>query len=391
MIPYGRHHIDEADVAAVSDLLRGGQLTQGPMVEAFEQAIVDYTGARYAVAVSSATAGLHIAAVAAGVGPGISLVTSPITFVASSNAALYAGGRPLFADIDSETVNMSPQQLAERLSEHPEAKAVVPVHFAGLPCDMEAIKAIADEAGAMVIEDAAHALGGRFPDGSRIGSNRHANMTVFSFHPVKAIAAGEGGIVTTNDEAIYRRLLRLRSHGINKLDDPLEQLDQAFSDGQPNPWYHEMQELGFHYRITDIQCALALSQLKKLDSFIARRRELALAYDADFTNFRNLRPAQPPEGRAFSGHHLYVVRIDFDAVGKTRREVMVALRERGIGSQVHYIPVPGQPVYRRLQNRAEDYPAAMQYYQQALSIPLFYDLSDEQRQSVVEALRDIVG
>jgi perosamine synthetase len=391
MIPYGRHHIDEADITAVSDLLRGGQLTQGPMVEAFEQSIVDYTGARYAVAVSSATAGLHIAAVAAGVGPGTSLVTTPITFVASSNAALYAGGRPLFADIDPQTVNMSPQRLAERLAEHPEVKAVVPVHFAGLPCDMEAIKAIADDAGAMVIEDAAHALGGRYFDGSRIGSNSHASMTVFSFHPVKAIAAGEGGIVTTNDPAIHRRLLRLRSHGINKLDDPLEQLDQAFTDGQPNPWYHEMQELGYHYRITDIQCALALSQLTKLDSFITRRRELALAYDVDFATFTHLRPAQPMEGRDQSGHHLYVIRIDFAAIGKSRREVMLALRERGIGSQVHYIPVPGQPVYRRLQNRAEDYPAAMDYYRQALSIPLFYDLSDEQRQSVVEALRDIVG
>jgi UDP-4-amino-4,6-dideoxy-N-acetyl-beta-L-altrosamine transaminase len=391
MIPYGRHHIDESDIAAVSDLLRGGQLTQGPMVEAFEQAIIEYTGARYAVAVSSATAGLHLAAIAAGVGPGTSLVTSPITFVASSNAALYAGGRPLFADIDPRTLNMSPQRLAERLATHPEARAVVPVHFGGLACDMEAIKVIAGNAGAMVIEDAAHALGGQYADGSRIGSNAYANMTVFSFHPVKAIAAGEGGIVTTNDEAIYRRLLRLRSHGINKLDDPLEQLDQAFTNGVANPWYHEMQELGYHYRITDIQCALALSQLKKLDSFIARRREIALAYDADFASFTNLRPAQPPEGRDKSGHHLYVVRIDFEGIGKSRRDVMMALRDRGIGSQVHYIPVPGQPVYRRLQNRAEDYPAAMQYYHEALSIPLFYDLSDEQRQSVVEALRDLVG
>lgn len=391
MIPYGRHHIDEGDIAAVSELLRGSLLTQGPAVEAFENAICEYTGARFSVALSSATAGLHLAAVAAGVGPGSSLVTSPITFVASSNAALYAGGRPLFADIDPATINLSPLRLKETLAAHPEVKAVVPVHFGGLPCDMVAIKEIADQVGVRVIEDAAHALGGSYPDGTRIGSNRYSDMTVFSFHPVKAIAAGEGGVVTTNDEALYRRLLRLRSHGINKLDDPFEIPEQAFTDGQQNPWYHEMQELGYHYRITDIQCALALSQLKKLDSFIARRRELAVAYDADFSDFSNLHPAQPPEGREISGHHLYILRIDFDAIGKTRGEVMLALRERGIGSQVHYIPVPAQPVYRRLQHRPEDYPNAMAYYQQALTIPLYYDLSDEQRQSVVEALREIVG
>ncbi|RZA25556.1 MAG: UDP-4-amino-4,6-dideoxy-N-acetyl-beta-L-altrosamine transaminase, partial [Proteobacteria bacterium] len=244
MIPYGRHHIDESDIAAVSDLLRGGMLTQGPMVDTFEQAICDYTGAKYAVALSSATAGLHLAALAAGVGPGSTLVTSPITFVASSNAALYAGARPLFADISRETVNLSPEKLEAVLAAHPEARAVVPVHFAGLPCDMSAIKALAANSGAKVIEDAAHALGGHYPDGSRIGSNTNADMTVFSFHPVKAIAAGEGGVVTTNDEALYRRLVRLRSHGINKLDDPFELPDQAFTNGAVNPWYHEMQELG---------------------------------------------------------------------------------------------------------------------------------------------------
>lgn len=391
MIPYGRHHIDESDIAAVSDLLRGGLLTQGPMVEAFEQAICDYTGAKFAVAVSSATAGLHLAALAAGVGAGTALVTSPITFVASSNAALYAGGRPLFADIDPATINLSPQRLKQVLDAHPETRAVVPVHFGGLPCDMPAIKAVADKSGVRVIEDAAHALGGHYADGGRIGGNQHADMTVFSFHPVKAIAAGEGGIVTTNDPDLYRRLLRLRSHGINKLDDPFELPEQAFTDGVQNPWYHEMQELGYHYRITDIQCALALSQLKKLDSFVARRRQLAIAYDADFASFANLRPAQPPEWRELSGHHLYVVRIDFDKIGKTRGALMLELRERGIGSQVHYIPVPAQPVYRRLQHRPEDHPEALAYYHQALTIPLFYDLTDSQRTSVVEALRELVG
>ena len=391
MIPYGRHHIDESDIAAVTDLLRNGLLTQGPIVEEFERAVADYTGARYAVAVSSGTAGLHIAAIAAGVGPGTALVTSPITFVASSNAALYAGGRPLFADIDRETVNMSPAKLAEILARHPEVKAVVPVHFAGLACEMAEIRAMADRSGVKVIEDAAHALGGSYTDGSKIGSNVHADMTVFSFHPVKAVAAGEGGLVTTNDEQLYRRLLRLRSHGINKLDDPFHFVEQAMSGGAVNPWYHEMQELGFNYRITDIQCALALSQLGKLDSFIARRRELANAYDKAFAGFSFLNPAQSRESRDISGHHLYVVRIDFERLGVSRSQLMLALRERGIGTQVHYIPVPAQPVYRALQMRPEDYPEALHYYRQALTIPLFYDLSDDQQRFVIDTLQELVG
>ena len=360
------------------------------MVDAFERGVADYVGAKYAVAVSSATAGLHIAALAAGVGPGSALVTSPITFIASANAALYAGARPLFADVDPATVNMSPVSLSAVLREHPETKAVIPVHFAGLPCDMPAIRAEADRVGAIVIEDAAHALGGSYPDGSKIGSNGHGHMTVFSFHPVKAIAAGEGGIVTTNDEQFYRRMLRLRSHGINKMDDPFMLSEQAGPPGLPDPWYYEMQEVGFNYRITDIQCALALSQLKKLDMFIVRRRQLAETYDAALAGFANLRPAQTT-GRELSGHHLYVVRIDFDRIEQSRAELMRALKERGIGSQVHYIPVPAQPVYRKSQLRPEDYPNAMTYYREGLSIPLFYDLTDEQQQQVIDALQELVG
>jgi len=391
MIPYGRHYLDEDDIRAVTDLLRSGDsLTQGPRVEAFEQTVAEYVGAKYAVAVSSATAGLHIAAIAAGVKPGSALVTSPITFVASSNAALYAGGTALFADIDPSTVNMSPASLREVLSAHPETKAIVPVHFAGLPCDMPAIRAEADRVGAIIIEDAAHALGGHYPDGSKIGSNSHGHMTVFSFHPVKAVAAGEGGIITTNDEGYYRQLLRLRSHGINKLDDQFELPEQAGPADRPDPWYYEMQELGFHYRITDIQCALALSQMSKLDTFITKRRQLAEAYDAAFADFANLGPAQV-EGRELSGHHLYVLRINFDRIGLTRAELMRELRERGIGSQVHYIPVPMQPVYRKLQNRPEDYPNALAFYRECLSIPLFYSLTDVQQQDVVAALRELVG
>jgi perosamine synthetase len=390
MIPYGRHHVDEQDIEAVVEVLRGGLLTQGPMVEAFEGGIAETTGAKYAVAVSSATAGLHIASLAAGLVPGSTLVTSPITFVASANAALYAGAKPAFADIDPQTINMSPDRLRETLREHPDTKVVIPVHFAGFPCDMEAIRAVASEAGAAVIEDAAHALGGSYADGTPVGSNSYADMTVFSFHPVKAIAAGEGGVVTTNDERYYRRLIRLRSHGINKLDDPLLVTDWAVTGDTPNPWYYEMQEIGFHYRITDIQCALALSQLKKLDAFMTRRRALAAVYDETFAGFANMRPAQLVD-RSRSGNHLYVVWIDFEKIGIDRGTLMRQLRERGIGSQVHYIPVPAMPVYRERQFRPEDYPASLDYYRHGLSIPLFYDLTDEQQQDVIAAFRELVG
>lgn len=390
MIPYGKHHIDEEDIQAVVDVLRSGVLTQGATIEAFEKAVADYVGAKYAIAVSSGTAALHLAALVAGVGPGSSLVTTPITFVASANAGLYVGGRVIFADIDPNTINMSPSSLEQVLIENSDVKAIVPVHFAGLPCDMSSIKALADKVGAVVIEDAAHALGASYPDGKRVGSCVNSLMTIFSFHPVKAIAAGEGGMITTNDEVIYRKLLRLRSHGINKVGDPLQLPLEALTDGHPNPWYYEMQELGYHYRITDVQCGLALSQFKKLDSFISRRRELAKKYDVAFAEMQNCRPAQL-FGRDFSGHHLYVLRINFASIGLTRGQFMQELRTRGIGSQVHYIPVPSQPHYRRLGHSPELYPNAQSYYHQALSIPLFYDLTDDQQLQIINAIKELVG
>lgn len=390
MIPYGRHHIDEEDIQAVVVILRGGMLTQGPAVEVFEEAVARYTGARYAVAVASGTAALHLAALAAGICPGRALVTSPITFVASANAALYAGGEVVFTDIDPETVNLSPISLEKALAARPNVRAVVPVHFAGLPCDMLSIKTTADRAGAVVIEDAAHALGASYPDGGRVGNCSHSLMTIFSFHPVKAIAAGEGGMITTNDEGVYRRLLRLRSHGINKLDDPFQLEKQAMTGGVINPWYYEMQELGFHYRITDLQCGLALSQFRKLDRFIARRRALAERYDQAFVGLRNCRPAQTT-GQELSGHHLYVLRIDFEKLGKGRGELMRELKGRQIGSQVHYIPVPAHPHYRRLGFKPEDYPNAQAYYRESLSIPLFYDLTDGQQVEVIQAIKELVA
>jgi len=390
MIPYGRHHINEQDIQAVVNVLRSNELTQGPAVEAFEQAIASYVGVKYAIAVSSGTAALHLAALVAGVGPGKTLITSPITFVASANAGLFAGGDVAFADIEQETVNMSPLALEEVLKKHPNTKAVVPVHFAGLPCDMPTIKALADATGALVIEDSAHALGSTYPDGRRVGCCAHSAMTIFSFHPVKAIAAGEGGMITTNDESVYRKLLRLRSHGINKLDDLFIEVAQSQTNGEPNRWYYEMQELGFNYRITDIQCALALSQFGKLDSFISRRRELVRRYDTAFSTLLHCRPAQI-SGRAESGHHLYVLRIDFDEIGKNRQQLMQILRNRDIGTQVHYIPVPAHPHYRKLGQLPESFPNAQTYYREALSIPLFYDLTEEQQNHVIAAIQELVG
>ncbi len=390
IIPYGRHYIDEDDVQAVVDILRSGYLTQGPTVELFERELAKYVGAKYAVAVSTGTSALHLAALVAGVGPGSSLITSPMTFIASANAALYAGGEPLFVDIDPDTINMSLSSLRDVISSSSNVRAIVPVHFAGLSCDMPAIKEQADEIGAVVIEDAAHALGGQYPDGTRIGCCANSHMTIFSFHPVKAIAAGEGGAITTNDEKTYHRLLRLRSHGINKLDDTFQLPDQAFEKDMANPWYYEMQELGYNYRITDIQCGLALSQLKKLGRYIERRRELVDVYDKAFSKFNNCYPAQST-GRDISGHHLYVLRIDYKSVGLTRAQLIQELRRHQILCQVHYIPVPSHPYYRNLGFNPNDYPNAQNYYQEALSIPLFYELKDEQQGYIISVLKSLVS
>jgi UDP-4-amino-4,6-dideoxy-N-acetyl-beta-L-altrosamine transaminase len=389
MIPYGKHYIDEEDIQAVVNVLRSGLLTQGPIIEQFEQEIARYVGSKYAIAVSSATAGLHLAALAAGVGPATTLITSPITFIASANAGVYAGGNVCFADIDPHSINMSPKSLRLALEKNPNTKAVIPVHFAGLPCDMSAIKLLADKAGTVVIEDAAHALGASYPNGDKVGSCSHSHMTVFSFHPVKSIATGEGGMVTTNDEAIYRKLLRLRSHGINKLDDPFMLPSQAKTNGEVNTWYYEMQELGFHYRITDIQCALGLSQLKKLDQFISRRHALAKKYDESFADLKTCRPAQT-QGRKYSANHIYVLRVDFKELGFNRAILMKKLKERGVGSQVHYIPVPMQPYYRKRGSNVGDFPNAFNYYEEALSIPLFYNLTNFEQLEIIKIIRELL-
>ena len=388
-IPYGRHYVDEADVEAVTEVLREGWITQGPKLEEFERTIAGYVGAKYAVAVSNGTAALHIACGAAGFGPRDRVITSPNTFVASANGAVYVGADPDFADIDPATLNMDAGALAQRCEALTGVRGVIPVHFGGVPCDMPAIKAVADRYRALVIEDASHAIGAAYADGSRVGNCRHSHMTTFSFHPVKIMTTGEGGMVTTNDESLYRKLLRLRSHGINKLDDPMLERENAYCGDELNAWYYEMQEVGFNYRITDIQAALGLSQFRKLDRFLARRKALARVYDRVWEGHPYVRAMQRGTREA-SALHLYVVRIDFRKAGTTRHHFMKALRAAGIMTQVHYIPVHYHPFYARRGFRKGEFPAAEEYYQEGLSLPLYYGLSDEDQAYVIESIEALL-
>ena len=388
-IPYGKHYIDQDDIDSVVDVLKNHPLTQGKKVSEFEDALAEFVGAKYAVAMSSWTAGLHMACIVAGVDDSNAIVTSPITFVASSNAALYCGAEVLFSDIDKSTTNLCPKGLRATVKKHKNIKAIIPVHFSGLPCDMESIRKTADGINALVIEDAAHALGAAYPDGSKVGSCKYSDMTGFSFHPVKSIAAGEGGMITTNNRDIYKKLLRLRSHGINKLDDDFIDKTAAVTGSDKNPWYMEMQELGYNYRITDIQAALGKSQLKKLPNFIARRRQLAKRYDDAFSELDNFKPIQA-QGRETSSHHLYVVRIKYNSLGTTRARLMVDLANKGIMTQVHYIPVTSHPYYKNLGFDSRDYPQALEFYEEALSIPLYYSLTDIEQDKVIGGLKKLL-
>ena len=385
-IPYGQHFLDEDDIQAVVEQMRHSTLTQGPTIDRFERAIADYVGARHAVAVTNGTAALHLACAAAGVGPGDNVVTSAITFVASANCARYVGASPQFADIDEQTLNIDPADLERRCSALGHVRAIIPVHFAGLPCDMPRIRKIANAYRAAVIEDAAHALGARYPDGRRVGCCAHSEMTVFSFHPVKHITTGEGGMITTNDPKLHRKLLRLRSHGINKLDDPLELDSEAHSDGRLNRWYYEMQELGFNYRLTEIQAALGISQFAKLERFLARRRELVRRYDRAFENHPVIRRGQAV-GRDLSAHHLYVIGAPFANGCIGRNDYMQRLYDSGLVTQVHYIPIPVHPYYQRLGHRISDFPQALSYYREGLSVPLYFGLTDGQQDHVIEVLQ----
>lgn len=383
MIPYGRQDISEEDIQSVVEVLRSDWLTQGPAVERFEQEVARYCGAKYAVAVSSATAALHIACLAAGLKPGDALWTSPNTFVASANCGLYCGAQPDFVDIDPRTYNLSVDALEEKLAraESRLPKVVIPVHFAGQSCDMEVIAELGKRYGFTVIEDASHAIGGRYRD-TRVGSCGFSDMTVFSFHPVKIITTGEGGMVLTNRQDLYEKLVRLRSHGITR--DP-----RFMEGGSDGPWYYQQIELGFNYRITDIQAGLGASQMRRLDEFVARRRYLAERYDTLLRELPLTLPWRQPD--AYSSFHLYVVRLRLDAIGKTHRQVFEGLRQEGIGVNLHYIPVHTQPYYRRLGFKPGDFPLAEQYYREAISLPLYAGLSDTEQDSVVQALKEVLS
>ncbi len=384
-IPYGRQSISDADIEAVVEVLKSAWLTQGPAVQRFEQAVAGYCRAARAVAVNSATSALHIACLAAGLGPGDALWTSPNTFVASANCGLYCGAEVDFVDIDPCSRNMSVARLQEKLEraerEGKLPKVVIPVHFAGQSCDMEGISRLAARYGFVTIEDASHGIGGRYL-GEPVGNCRYSDMTVFSFHPVKVITSAEGGMVLTNSAALGERLLRLRSHGITS--------DPALMAEEPHgPWYYEQIELGFNYRMTDLQAALGESQMTMLDRFVARRHQLAQRYDQLLADLPLALPRQHPD--TFSAFHLYTVRLDSDAAGKSRKAVLEELRARGITAHVHYIPVHTQPYYRALGFAAGDFPEAERYYREALTLPLYPAMSEEQQDLVVTALRETLG
>lgn len=386
-LPYGRHLIDDDDIAAVNKVLTSEFLTTGPVVEDFERAFAARVDARYAVACSSGTAALHLAALALGLGEGDAVVVPTVTFLATANAVRYVGAEVVFADVDAESGLMTADTLADALESAPNAKAVFPVHLGGQTAPMEAITAIAADRGLRVVEDACHAVGASYDtaDGpARVGSCRHAAMAAFSFHPVKTIAMGEGGAVTTNDGALHKRLAALRNHGVST--DDFENREMA-SDGNggTNPWYYEMTEPGFNYRASAIHCALGLSQLAKLDAYVARRRALAERYDALLAP---LAPVVRPVSRVpgvSPAWHLYATLIDFDGAGIPRARLMERLRAQGIGTQVHYIPVHEQPYYRRRYGRRE-LPGAAAYYARALSLPLFPAMTDDDVGRVVAAL-----
>ncbi len=420
-IPYGRQWIDEEDVEAVIDVLRSAWITQGPKVGEFEAAFASYVGSRFAVAVTSGTAALHLACLAAHLGPGDEVLTSPISFVATANCALYVGARPAFVDIDPMTLNLDPQKLEAYLEEkapskknrkqnarhQPCPRAVIPVHFAGLPCDMAQIRRVAKKFNLVVIEDACHALGAEYNrDGNkelgedpwtRVGSCIDSDMTVFSFHPVKHITTGEGGMVTTNDETLYERLLLFRNHGITRNPDEFTDCGSALIRGNCGrdiakhntiAWYYEMQNLGYNYRISDLQCALGLSQLQKIGSFIQRRRFIAEQYSDSLRRYPRLVPQKEMEGYK-SSYHLYVMCVHAHArIG--RNEVMDGLKHMGVGTQVHYIPIYQHPFYKKLGFADGNCLNAEKYFRHCLSIPIYPAMSEVDISRVLGAL-EVVG
>lgn len=381
-IPYGRQHIDEEDINAVIEVLRSDYLTQGPVVPEFENLVATYCGVRFSFAMNSATSALHLACLALGVGPGDIVWTTPITFVASANCARYCGADIDFVDIDPRTYNMCDRQLERKLIDAEEKgklpKVVIPVHLCGEPCNMAAIHSLSKRFNFKVIEDASHAIGGRYM-GEPIGNCKYSDITVFSFHPVKIITTAEGGMALTNDKEIGLRIARLRSHGITRditaMKNPLN-----------SPWYYEQLDLGYNYRMTDVQAALGLSQMKKLDSFVAKRHQLAENYDKLLEQVPVVIPWRDPEN--YSGLHLYIVRLQLEHTKASQKEIFLRMRAAGIGVNLHYIPVYQQPYYAAMGFDPLDWPEAEKYYSEAITLPLYPDLSFEQQFEVVNGLME---
>jgi perosamine synthetase len=390
MIPYGRQSISLFDVLNVSKQLAFGSLTQGSKIGEFEEQVAEYVGAKYAVATSSATAGLHLAVMALELPINSEVITSPISFVASSNAILYSRHRPKFIDVDSETINIDLTLVEGEIESNKNISGVVPVHFAGLPCNMEKLSKLCATNDIKIIEDAAHALGASYSSGKRVGSCEYSDMTVFSFHPVKSITTGEGGMITTNSYELYKKLLRLRSHGINKLNDCFESNLLCMTNGISNPWYYEMQELGFNYRLTEIQAALGLSQLSRLDGFITQRKSNVDWYLRNLTDVPRITPAQNYSS-AMSAHHIFPIRVNYSELEISRTLLMKTLQSRGIGTQVHYIPIPLHPYYKKLGYNTDRIPEAMSYYNEGLSLPLYPKLDKSQRKKVVRVLSQLLS
>lgn len=376
LLPYGRHSVDDSDIQAVTEVLRSDWLTTGPKIAEFEEAVAAYVGAKFAVVMSSGTAALHAAAFAANLKPGDEAITTPLTFAASANCVLYQGARPVFADVRSDTLNIDPAGIEAKVSSR--TKALIPVDYAGQPVDMDEINDIADRRGLAVIEDASHALGGLYKDRS-VGSL--ATMTVFSLHPVKQIATGEGGIVTTDDADLARKLRTFRNHGITS---------DARERQEGGSWYYEMELLGYNYRITDFQCALGTSQLKKLPEWLARRRAIAARYTAEFNRVSGIIPPSTLVDRE-SAWHLYVIRLKLNDLRVGRDKVFRALRAENIGVNVHYIPVPWHPYYQRLGYERGQQPIAEDAYESMISLPMFAAMSDKDVADVVEAVNKVVS
>ncbi|MED3201580.1 UDP-4-amino-4,6-dideoxy-N-acetyl-beta-L-altrosamine transaminase [Bacillus toyonensis] len=376
-LPYGQHQIDECDIQAVVDVLKGDFLTTGPSVQKFEEAIAKYVGVKYAVSFSNGTASLHAACYAAGITEGDEVITTPMTFVASANCILYQGGKPVFADIDNETYNISPKSIEEKITN--KTKAIIPVHFTGQPVELDAIQKIAKENNLVIIEDAAHALGATYKN-KKIGSI--GDMTMFSFHPVKHITTGEGGVITTNNPLFYEKLVQFRTHGIER--NPQKLLENH------GPWYYEMQFLGYNYRLTDIQAALGLSQLSKLDSFIKNRKKYVDIYNKEFSCLSEIIiPKQLPQ--TDSSWHLYILRLNTKLLKCNRKEIYEALQKENIGVNVHYIPVHLQPFYQKLGYGKGICPQAENVYEEIITLPLFPKMTEADVWDVIKAVRKVLS